>query len=198
MFHRRLYFIVPEESHAVQIVADLEAAGVDRQHIHAIAGKGMTLEKLPAANEHQRQRYRLAPATDFVDGQSGVVCSGQHRHDRFRRLQGSRSEPFCRSPRWRSHSRAGILFATRVPDTHLDEFRGVLSHQRSTAHGGRTETASGGNRRTDLPASPGSDGRRYRLDYRGAADISQVYTCMEPVVMTAESHMKNNVEPLMA
>ena len=23
---------------------------------------------------------------------------------------------------------AGVLFATRVPDTHLDEFRGVLAH----------------------------------------------------------------------
>src|SRR3990167_622714 len=55
MFYRRLYFVIPEEPQAVQMAADLAAAGVDRRHIHAMAGKGMTLEQLPPANERPRQ-----------------------------------------------------------------------------------------------------------------------------------------------
>ena len=48
MFLRRLYFIIPDETRAVNVVADLEAAGVDRQHIHAIAGKGAPAALLTA------------------------------------------------------------------------------------------------------------------------------------------------------
>jgi hypothetical protein len=128
MFHRRLYFIVPEESHAVQIVADLEAAGVGRQHIHAIAGKGMTLEKLPAANEHQRgdtvwllQRILwTGNLVLFALGAIGMIVSV---------IQGSTIGALLSLAAMALTLTAGILFATRVPDTHLDEFRGVLAHQ---------------------------------------------------------------------
>jgi hypothetical protein len=127
MFHRRLYFIVPEESQAVQIVADLETAGVDRQHIHAIAGKGATLEKLPAANERQRhdtvwrlqQIFWLGNLVLFVLGAVGLIVSV---------LQGSLIGTVLSFVAMALTLTAGVLFATRVPDTHLDEFRGVLSH----------------------------------------------------------------------
>jgi hypothetical protein len=127
MFHRRLYFIVPEESHAVQIVADLETAGVDRQHIHAIGGKGTTLEKLPAANERQRhdtawrlqQILWLGNLVLFVLGAIGLIVSV---------LQGSLIGAVLSVAAMVLTLTAGFLFATRVPDTHLDEFRGVLSH----------------------------------------------------------------------
>jgi hypothetical protein len=127
MFHRRLYFIVPEESHAVQIVTDLETAGVDRQHIHAIGGKGTTLEKLPAANERQRhdtawrlqQILWLGNLVLFVLGAIGLIVSV---------LQGSLIGTVLSFAAMALTLTAGVLFATRVPDTHLDEFRGVLSH----------------------------------------------------------------------
>lgn len=127
MFHRRLYFIVPEESHAVQIVTDLEAAGVGRQHIHAIGGKGTTLEKLPPANERQRhdtawrlqQILWLGNLVLFVLGAIGLIVSV---------LQGSLIGTILSFAAMALTLTAGVLFATRVPDTHLDEFRGVLSH----------------------------------------------------------------------
>jgi hypothetical protein len=127
MFHRRLYFIVPEESHAVQIVTDLEAAGVDRRHIHAIAGKSMTLEKLPAANAHQqrdtvRLLQRILWAGNlvlFALGAIGLIVSV---------IQGSTIGALLSFAAMALTLTAGFLFATRVPDTHLDEFRGVLSH----------------------------------------------------------------------
>ena len=127
MFHRRLYFIVPEESHAVQIVTDLEAAGVDRRHIHAIAGKGVALEKLPAANENQRRdtvwlMQRILWAGNlvlFALGGIGLIISA---------TQGSLAGAILSFAAMVLTLTAGFLFATRVPDTHLDEFRGVLAH----------------------------------------------------------------------
>jgi len=55
MFFRRLYFVIPDEPQAAQVVNDLETAGVGRQHMHAIAGRGATLTRLPPATERQRQ-----------------------------------------------------------------------------------------------------------------------------------------------
>jgi hypothetical protein len=127
MFHRRLYFIVPDEPQAARIVSDLEAAGVDRRHIHAIAGKGVTLEKLPAANEHQRHdtvwRLQRISWTGnlvlFAVAAIGLIISG---------LQGSMIGALLSVAVMVLSFVGGFLFATRVPDTHLDEFRGVLAH----------------------------------------------------------------------
>jgi hypothetical protein len=127
MFHRRLYFIVPDEPQAVRIVADLKTVGVDRQHIHAIAGKGVTLEKLPVANKRQQrdtvwrlqQILWLGNLVLFVLGAIGLIVSV---------LQGSLTGAILSFAAMALTLTAGVLFATRVPDTHLDEFRGVLSH----------------------------------------------------------------------
>ncbi|MEW6330365.1 MAG: hypothetical protein AB1560_02790 [Pseudomonadota bacterium] len=127
MFLRRLYFIVPDESQAANLVDDLQAAGVDRRHIHAIAGKGATLEKLPAANEHQRRDavWRLQKIlwlgnlALFTLGSIGLIVSV---------LQGSLAGAILSFVAMALTLAAGALFAIRVPDTHLDEFRGVLAH----------------------------------------------------------------------
>jgi hypothetical protein len=127
MLLRRLYFIVPDEIRAVNVVADLEAAGVGRQHIHAIGGKGTTLEKLPAANKRQRhdtawrlqQILWLGNLVLFALGAIGLIVSV---------LQGFLIGAVLAFAAMVLTLSAGVLFATRVPDTHLDEFRGVLSH----------------------------------------------------------------------
>jgi hypothetical protein len=127
MFLRRLYFIVPDETRAADVVADLQAAGVDRQHIHAIAGKGAALEKLPAASERQRHDtvWRLqrmlwtGNLALFAVAAAGLVVS---------LLGDSTAGAFLSIAVMILSFIAGFLFATRVPDTHLDEFRGVLAH----------------------------------------------------------------------
>ncbi|HSW51632.1 MAG TPA: hypothetical protein VLG93_00250 [Sulfuricaulis sp.] len=111
----------------MQIVADLEAAGVGRQHIHAIAGRGVTLEQLPAANEHQRRNtvwllQRIVWAGNlalFALGAIGLIVSV---------VQNSLIGAVLSVAAMALTLGAGVLFATRVPDTHLDEFRGVLAH----------------------------------------------------------------------
>lgn len=127
MFQRRLYFIVPDEPQAVKIATDLETAGVGRRHIHAIAGKGMTLEKLPQANERQQRdtvwqierRVWTGNLALFFLALAGLIASIVREFPLGSLLSlAVMALTFM----------AGALFAMRVPDAHLDEFRGVLSH----------------------------------------------------------------------
>ncbi len=127
MFRRRLYFMVPDEPQATRVVSDLEAAGIGRQHMHAIAGKGVALTQLPPATERQRRdaAYRLerllwnANLGLFFLGFIGLAIS----------LASSWSIGLVLSIALMVLTLvAGALFALRIPDTHLDEFRGVLSH----------------------------------------------------------------------
>ena len=128
MFFRRLYFVIPDESLAGQVVNDLETAGVGRQHIHAIAGRGATLTRLPPATARQRQDAgsrleRLAWSGNlalFFLGAVGLIASLAWSS----LLGGTLSVALMMLT-----LAAGTLFALRVPYTHLDEFRGVLSHR---------------------------------------------------------------------
>ncbi len=127
MFFRRLYFVIPDEPQAAQVVNDLETAGVGRPHMHAIAGKGATLTWLPLATERQRQDAgsrleRIAWTGDlmlFFLGLIGLIASLV-----WASLAGSLLSVVLMA----LTLIAGVLFAVRVPDTHLDEFRGALSH----------------------------------------------------------------------
>ena len=127
MFFRRLYFAIPDEPQATQVVDDLETAGVGRQHMHAIAGRGVTLTRLPPATERQRRDAgarleRLAWSGNlvlFFLGTAGLIASLAW----YSLVGGALSVALMTLA-----LAAGAWFALRVPDTHLDEFRGVLSH----------------------------------------------------------------------
>ncbi len=127
MFYRRLFFVIPDEPQAVRVVADLETAGVDRQHIHAIAGKGAVLTQLPEATERQRhdavwqieRRVWAGNLVLFLLVLIGLIVSI---------IVGSLVGSVLSLAIMAITFIAGALFAMRVPDTHLDEFRGALSH----------------------------------------------------------------------
>jgi len=127
MFYRRLYFIIPDEPQALRVVTDIEAAGVDRQHMHAIPGKGVTLVQLPPATEKQQhdaawqleRRVWVGNMALFSLALTGLIAS---------LVWGSPVGSVLSLAIMALTFTAGALFAMRVPDTHLDEFRGALSH----------------------------------------------------------------------
>lgn len=55
MLYRRLYFLFPDAGHARGVTRELVQAGVDEQHIHAVARDGVDLASLPQATVRQRQ-----------------------------------------------------------------------------------------------------------------------------------------------
>ena len=124
---RRLYFVIPDESQAMQVVADLEAVGVDRNHVHALPGRGTTLTRLPLATERQRRddAWRLESSVWVVNmALFGLALLGLLASLYLRSLAGAAAAATIMAVTLL----AGVWFAVCVPDTHLDEFRGVLSH----------------------------------------------------------------------
>lgn len=128
MFYRRLYFVIPDEHQAVRIVEDLESTGIKRQYIHAIAGKGVTLTQLPPASEWQQHDAvwslerglwigNLLLFSLVLIGFIGSIILGDYLWAVLAFVILALSLT------------AGALFAMRAPDTHLDEFRGALSHR---------------------------------------------------------------------
>jgi hypothetical protein len=127
MFYRRLYFVIPDEPQAVKVVYDLEASDVARQHIHAIAGKGAILTQLPSANE--RQRLDAASRLEHTVWAANLVLFFLALAGLMTSIARDSSIGSVLSVALMALTFvAGALFAIRVPDTHLDEFRGALSH----------------------------------------------------------------------
>ena len=55
MYNRRLYFLLPDVSHARNVVKELLTIGLDDKHIHTMAKKNVDLEDLPRATLRQRR-----------------------------------------------------------------------------------------------------------------------------------------------
>jgi hypothetical protein len=65
---RRVYFLLPDATHARAVVARLEMNGVERKNSHVIAAKGVDLEGLPLASHNQRMDLGARLETVFWDG----------------------------------------------------------------------------------------------------------------------------------
>jgi hypothetical protein len=126
--NRRLYFVLPDEERAVEVVRDLEAEGVAHERIHAIPGKGVTLTQLPPATA--QQHADALAHWERIAWYGNIALFGVATVVLVFALSYSR-------PGWASLAAAvmvasflaGALFAMRVPDTHLDEFRDALAHE---------------------------------------------------------------------
>lgn len=124
---RRLYFIFPDEAHAVKVLDDLQRLGLDRSCVHAIPGKGVTLNHFPPATKLQTSDFigRVArllwdanlilfagalfgfAVALYVNSDFGVVLAVAVMVVTFF---------------------SGAFYAIRVPDTRLTEFKDVLAH----------------------------------------------------------------------
>ena len=127
MLYRRLYFLFPDAGHARRVTRELNQAGVDEQHIHAVAREGVDLSALPAATVRQRQD--AAGRIEAVAWNSNLVLFAAAAVALLASL-------FLQSL-WLAIGAlvlmsatflGGAWFALRVPDVHLDEFREAIAH----------------------------------------------------------------------
>jgi len=66
---RRLYFLLPDNTRARQVVDELLLARIEERHIHVLAKEGTPLEQLPEATLMQK--------SDFVHGvEQGIAVGG--------------------------------------------------------------------------------------------------------------------------
>lgn len=125
---RRLYFLMPDTLHARELVQELEQHGIDRRHIHAIAGEGADPGDLPQATS--QQRGDVAARIEQVLWMGNLIVffmallvlivmalsqSGWHW---LLLPAGIMVASFL----------AGLGFTAQVPNVHLDEFRDALRH----------------------------------------------------------------------
>ncbi len=125
--YRRLFFVLPDETHAMQVVHDIEASGVDHNHIHAVPGHGVTLAQLHLATPRQQRD---------AAGRIGKMIWITNLVIFFIALIGLIQALARNSVLWTAVALlvvtativAGVLFASRVPGTHLGDLRSALSH----------------------------------------------------------------------
>jgi hypothetical protein len=124
---RRLYFLLPDTDHALAVVNELAQAGVDPEQIHALADSGTYLGELPAASNRQIHDTSRRIETVLWDG--NLVVFGLALGVLISLLLVGRLDAWLLLPLgvMLASFMAGLRF-TRLPNTHVDEFRDALAH----------------------------------------------------------------------
>ena len=127
MLYKRLYFLFPDAGHARGVTRELVQAGVDEQHIHAVARDGVDLASLPQATVRQRQD--AAGRIEAVAWNTNLAL--------FAAATVALLAALFLTTVWLAVGAlvvmaatflGGAWFALRVPDVHLDEFREAIAH----------------------------------------------------------------------
>jgi hypothetical protein len=124
---RRLFFLLPDEAQAVQFLSDLENAGIERRHLHAIAGRGRDVSRLAPASMRQRH--------DWVGRIERVVWAGNLLLFALAGI-GLILALVSAQPVWAvvasgvmlAAFAGGTWFTQRIPTTNLAEFQELLKH----------------------------------------------------------------------
>lgn len=125
--NRRLYFVVDSAAEAAALVDELERAGVDRNHIHALARDPQALQGLPTASpEQQRDRARLVEKV-LWNANLTLFAAALIVFVAVLISQGATWWALVPAAVMAATFGAGLSF-THVPNTHLDEFREALTH----------------------------------------------------------------------
>jgi len=125
---RRLYFLLPDNSHASAVVEELEQNGIDRRHIHAIAGQGSDAGGLPQSTPQQRGDMAARVEKIFWVGNLIVFFMALLLLIVMVLLQSGGIWVLLPAAIMLASFLAGVVFTSRVPNVHLDEFRDALRH----------------------------------------------------------------------
>lgn len=124
---RRVYFLLPEKSQALDMVKELQESGIPEGHLHALAKPGIDLSGLPIATRGQQtdrvwsleRLFWNADLILFALSALGLVFS-----------------LYFGQMAWAGFSLAlmvvafiaGERFASKLPHGHLNQVQGALAH----------------------------------------------------------------------
>ena len=126
---RRLYFLLPDAAHARGVLNELQAAGIERRFIHAIAGRDTELEDLPVATRLQRTDVAARIERYLWDGNLVIFFVALLALVVLVVLQVSWYWVLLPAGVMLAAFSAGQEFVRHVPNVHLDEIRDALRHQ---------------------------------------------------------------------
>lgn len=125
---RRLYFLLPDTSHARSAVKDLEASGIDLDALHVIARPGTDLDGLPVATGRQRRDLGERLETALWDGNLGVFFIALVALLVMTLMQLAWYWLLIPAAFMLVSFAAGVVFTSHVPNVHLSEFRDAVRH----------------------------------------------------------------------
>lgn len=126
---RRLYFLFPDSGHARTVVNELEAQGIQRKFIHAIAGRGGDLSGLPAASRSQQQDLASRLENLLWGGNLTLFFAALFAMIVIVLLQVEWYWLLLPVGFMLTSFFMGLKFVTRIPNVHLAEFQDAMQHQ---------------------------------------------------------------------
>jgi hypothetical protein len=125
--NRRLYFLIPDRAHALSVVDELVNEGVAIRNMHTLGGKGKELDGLPAASG--RQYNDTADHLESFLWNANLMSFFVALGIFFTLLLTTGWNLWLLVPAviMMANFTAGLRF-TRLPNTHLGEFREALRH----------------------------------------------------------------------
>ena len=125
--NRRLYFLLPDRAHALSVVDELANEGIDTGNIHTLGGPGVQLDGLPAASP--RQYNDSAGHLESFLWNANLISFFIALGIFFVLLATTGWNLWLLVPAviMMANFLAGLRF-TRLPNTHLDEFRDAMAH----------------------------------------------------------------------
>lgn len=126
---RRLYFLFPDSGHAVTMVNELEAYGIPRKFIHAIAGRGSELNGLPAASHRQRQDLGSRIENILWDSNLTIFFTALLAMLFIVMLQLAWYWLMLPIGFMLLTFFTGLKFVTHIPNVHLAEFQDAMQHR---------------------------------------------------------------------
>jgi len=124
---RRLFFLLPDESQGSALVADLGAAGVGRENLHAVTGGGRLLQEFPPATARQQRDSAWRLQNSLWNGNLGLFVLAALGFI-FSLSAGSTLWVLVTAAIMVATFVAGAGFVYHLPDTHLGEFNISLRH----------------------------------------------------------------------
>lgn len=125
---RRLYFLLPDVPHTRSAVRDLQAAGVRNRDMHVMAGPGSKLQGLPVASREQRGDAAARLENALWGGNLGIFFAALVALLAMAFFQAAWYWLLLPAAVMLLSFAMGVIFTSRVPDVHLDEFRDALRH----------------------------------------------------------------------
>lgn len=126
---RRLYFLFPDSGHARTVVNELEAYGIQRKFIHAVAGRGGDLSGLPAASRSQQQDIGARVESLLWGGNLAIFFAALFAMIVIVLLQVEWYWLLLPVGLMLLSFFMGLKFVTRIPSVHLAEFQDAMQHR---------------------------------------------------------------------
>jgi hypothetical protein len=126
---RRLYFLLPDAEHARVVVSELEALGIKRNFMHAIAGRGGTVDGLPVASRRQRDDLGARLERYLWGGNLALFFLALIALVVFALLPLSWWWLLLPSGIMLISFLTGLEFIMHTPNVHLTEFQSAMRHR---------------------------------------------------------------------